>query len=37
METLRGSFWRGKDCDDGNAAIYPGRKQTSFAVCLISF
>eukprot|EP01104_Vermistella_antarctica_P005480 TRINITY_DN1600_c0_g1_i1.p1 TRINITY_DN1600_c0_g1~~TRINITY_DN1600_c0_g1_i1.p1 ORF type:complete len:649 (-),score=183.38 TRINITY_DN1600_c0_g1_i1:194-2140(-) len=24
METLRGSSWRGKDCDDMNAAVHPG-------------
>jgi len=29
-ETLRGDMWRGKDCDDGNANIYPGRKQSSY-------
>lgn len=27
---LRGSHWRGKDCDDQNANIYPGRKETTF-------
>jgi len=25
--TLRGYHWRGRDCDDSNANIYPGRKQ----------
>lgn len=25
IPTLRGSHWRGKDCDDLNANIYPGR------------
>ncbi len=24
--TLRGSHWRGADCDDGNANVYPGRQ-----------
>lgn len=24
-ETLRGSYWRGKDCDDLNSTIFPGR------------
>jgi len=26
VEVLRGSFWRGKDCNDGDNTIYPGRK-----------
>lgn len=30
-ETLRGSDWRGKDCNDNDATIYPGR-DTSDAV-----
>ncbi|KAF6041275.1 AOAH [Bugula neritina] len=25
-QSLRGSSWRGKDCNDGRADIYPGRK-----------
>jgi len=28
--TLRGSNWRGKDCDDVSDKIYPGRKSNSF-------
>lgn len=24
--TLRGSNWRGKDCDDSNKDFYPGRR-----------
>ena len=26
IPTLRGTDWRGKDCDDKNANVYPGRK-----------
>lgn len=26
IETLRGTDWRGKDCDDKNANVYPGRR-----------
>lgn len=26
IPTLRGTNWRGKDCDDLDATIYPGRK-----------
>lgn len=26
MHTLRGADWRGKDCDDSNPDVYPGRK-----------
>jgi len=26
MKTLRGSDWRGEDCDDVNKDVYPGRK-----------
>jgi hypothetical protein len=29
VKELRGSHWRGKDCDDTNGAIYPGRKTTT--------
>lgn len=29
VKELRGSHWRGKDCDDANGAIYPGRKSTT--------
>ena len=25
----RGSAWRGKDCNDSNAAVHPGRDATS--------
>jgi hypothetical protein len=25
-ETLRGALWRGRDCSDINAEIYPGRR-----------
>ncbi len=25
-ESLRGSIWRGRDCDDNNAHVYPGRR-----------
>ncbi|EFC43184.1 predicted protein [Naegleria gruberi] len=28
---FRGSAWRGKDCNDNNAAIYPGRKTSSLS------
>ena len=28
MGTFRGYFWRGKDCNDKDAAIYPGRHTT---------
>lgn len=30
METLRGSFWRGRDCDDYADDIYPGRSQSNY-------
>ena len=30
--TLRGSMWRGKDCDDLKKHIYPGRKNSTFPV-----
>jgi len=26
LKTFRGTHWRGKDCDDLNKNIYPGRK-----------
>eukprot|EP01119_Soliformovum_irregulare_P010360 TRINITY_DN2545_c0_g1_i2.p1 TRINITY_DN2545_c0_g1~~TRINITY_DN2545_c0_g1_i2.p1 ORF type:complete len:250 (-),score=38.91 TRINITY_DN2545_c0_g1_i2:122-871(-) len=26
---LRGTAWRGEDCDDGNAQVYPGRAQSN--------
>ncbi|XP_033096267.1 acyloxyacyl hydrolase-like isoform X1 [Anneissia japonica] len=26
IKTLRGSYWRGRDCNDGQADFYPGRK-----------
>ena len=26
MKTLRGTSWRGKDCDDGNKSIHPGSR-----------
>jgi acyloxyacyl hydrolase len=29
LETLRGGDWRGKDCDDTNPNVYPGRKNSS--------
>jgi hypothetical protein len=28
--TLRGFHWRGKDCDDTKADVYPGRAETSY-------
>ncbi|XP_062500916.1 acyloxyacyl hydrolase-like [Corticium candelabrum] len=31
LETFRGSSWRGKDCDDLNSDIYPGRRSTGDA------
>lgn len=32
MSTLRGSYWRGKDCNDADKNIYPGRKSSNDAV-----
>ncbi len=29
IETLRGTDWRGRDCDDKNPNVYPGRKTTT--------
>jgi len=29
---LRGSHWRGADCNDSDANIYPGRKENSYSV-----
>jgi len=29
VDELRGSHWRGKDCNDNDNTIYPGRQQTS--------
>ena len=29
VKELRGSHWRGKDCDDANGNIYPGRRSTT--------
>ncbi len=31
METIRGYSWRGKDCDDQNKNIYPGRQSSDDA------
>jgi acyloxyacyl hydrolase len=30
IETLRGTKWRGRDCDDSRSDIYPGRLQTNY-------
>lgn len=32
--TLRGSAWRGKDCDDNNGNIYAGRRASTYNVYL---
>lgn len=32
---LRGSSWRGKDCDDSKSDIYPGRKSSRYDVIFI--
>lgn len=29
---LRGSSWRGRDCDDSKSDIYPGRKDSKYNV-----
>eukprot|EP01090_Pellita_catalonica_P010171 TRINITY_DN21636_c0_g1_i1.p1 TRINITY_DN21636_c0_g1~~TRINITY_DN21636_c0_g1_i1.p1 ORF type:complete len:602 (+),score=61.13 TRINITY_DN21636_c0_g1_i1:258-1808(+) len=29
-QELRGTYWRGGDCDDLESTIYPGRQQTNF-------
>lgn len=26
IQTLRGTSWRGKDCDDGRKSVHPGAK-----------
>ena len=31
VDTFRGSSWRGKDCDDLNSSIYPGRRSVNDA------
>nr|XP_008111055.1 PREDICTED: acyloxyacyl hydrolase isoform X3 [Anolis carolinensis] len=30
--TLRGYYWRGRDCDDADAAVYPGRRPDQWDV-----
>jgi hypothetical protein len=37
IETLRGSKWRGRDCDDGRADVYPGRLVSDYPVLFFSF
>lgn len=37
IETLRGSKWRGRDCDDGKADVYPGRLVSNYPVCPFGF
>ena len=32
VETFRGTSWRGKDCNDFEKSIHPGRKENSFGV-----
>lgn len=32
LKTMRGTFWRGKDCDDLNKNIHPGRRTTDDSV-----
>jgi len=30
QQTLRGTTWRGRDCNDADANIYPGRKRNPY-------
>lgn len=32
LATFRGASWRGKDCNDASASVYPGRRTTDDAV-----
>lgn len=31
METFRGTSWRGRDCDDLDKSVYPGRNSTHYS------
>jgi hypothetical protein len=33
VPTFRGTRWVGKDCNDHDGSIYPGRKQSTHQVC----
>ena len=34
VQTFRGSSWRGRDCDDVENTVYPGRNASDFGVCV---